>query len=209
MAIALWAMLGLGVGATLTPVAQRLASAPNRRRPLLSAVVLAPMTGVLFGLLAWRVHPAAVLAGDSAVAAVAVPLAATDLVEQRLPRVLVALAYPAVIAALVVATVQEHDDRALIRSLLGMVALFLFFLTVALVTGDVGAGDVRLVGVLGLVLAWRSWASLLAGTVLGLAGAGVVAAVLITTGHCNLRTRIPLGPALIAGTFAALLVPLG
>lgn len=209
MAIALWVALGLSVGGTLALVVPRLTNASSGGRRVLSAAVLIPTTGVLFGLLAWRVHPLPILVGDSAVAAVAVPLAAIDLVEQRLPRTLVLAAYPAAIVASVVATAQERDGSALVRSMLGMAALFMFFLTLAVVTGDVGAGDVRLVGVLGLMLAWRSWTCLLAGTVLGLTGAAVVAVALIATGRGSLRTRIALGPALIAGAFAAVLVPLG
>jgi leader peptidase (prepilin peptidase)/N-methyltransferase len=209
MAIALWAALGLGIGGALVPVVHRLADASSRRRLVLSAFVLIPVTGLLFGLLAWRVHPAGVVVGDSVVAAVGAPLAAIDLAEQRLPQALLIPAYPVVITALAAATIQQHDGRALVRSVLGMVILFLFFLILALATGDVGAGDVRLAGLLGLVLAWRSWASLLAGTLVGLATAAVAAAVLITTGRGSLRTPIPLGPALIAGTLTAVLVPLG
>jgi leader peptidase (prepilin peptidase)/N-methyltransferase len=206
--ILVWSAVGFGVGGALTPLARGLTTTTARIRWPLSAAVLIPATGVLFGLVAWRVHPAVSLIGCSAFAAVAVPLAAIDVAEQRLPSALVLPVYPVVLAVWVIAAFQERDGGALLRSLVAMAAVFLVFLLIALVSGGLGAGDVRLAGVLGLVLGWHSWTAVIAGVLLGLACAGVVAAMLIAIGRAGIRTSIPLGPALIAGTFTALLVPL-
>jgi leader peptidase (prepilin peptidase)/N-methyltransferase len=208
--IALWAALGAGAAGVLTPVAWRLTQASSRVRGPVSVAVLTATTAFLFGMLAWRVHTYAELFGYSVTAAVAVPLSAIDLTEQRLPSVLLLPAYPAVIASATTEALQHHDSGTLVRALLGMIGSFLFFLAIALASrGGLGAGDVRLAGLLGFVLAWHSWATLVSGTFLGLLSASAAGGIVIIAGQANGRSPIPLGPALIAGAMVAVLIPLG
>jgi leader peptidase (prepilin peptidase)/N-methyltransferase len=208
--IGVWAVLGSLVGAILTPLARALVLPSNRGHPLLTWPVSALMTAMLFGLLAWRVGIQVDLAGYSTLAAVAVPLAAIDVVERRLPNVLLLPSIPIVIALFTTAAVVQRDSAGIIRALIGMSALFVIFLSIVVASrGDMGAADARLAGLLGLGMAWHSWAALIAGTVLGLVCAAVAGTVLIATRRATLRTPIPLGPALIAGSLAAVLIPLG
>jgi leader peptidase (prepilin peptidase) / N-methyltransferase len=161
-------------------------------------------TAVLFGLLAWRVGVRPELLADSVLAAVCVPLAMIDLVEQRMPARLLP-AYPGLVMLFGLAAAVEHNGAAMLRSCAGMVILFSFYLFIAFTArGALGAADVRLAGLLGLALAWPGWATFLAGALLGL----LYGALTSATRACW-HTLIPLGPSLIAGAFTALLVLLG
>jgi leader peptidase (prepilin peptidase)/N-methyltransferase len=208
--IGVWVVLGSLVGAVLAPLATGLVLPSNRGHPMVNWPVLALVTALLFGLLAWRVGVRVDLAGYSALAVVVVPLATIDVVEQRLPNVLLLPAIPIVVALFTAAAVVQHDPAEIIRALIGMSAMFVVFLSIVVASrGGMGAADARLAGLLGLSMAWRSWAALIAGTVLGLVCAAVVGTVLIATRRATLRTPIPFGPALIAGALAAVLIPLG
>jgi leader peptidase (prepilin peptidase)/N-methyltransferase len=139
-----------------------------------------------------------------------VPLAAIDVVEQRLPNVLLLPSLPIVIALFAVAAVVQRDWAEIIQVLIGMSALFAGFLSIVVASrGGMGAADAHLAGLLGLGMAWHSWATLIDGTMLGLVCAAVVGAGLIATRRATPQTSIPLSPALIAGALVAVLIPLG
>ncbi len=83
-----------------------------------------------------------------------------------------------------------------------------FYLIIALGAHEgLGAAGIRLAGLLGRALAWHSWDVFLTGTILGLLYGGLTGAVMIALRRASRHTLIPLGPALIAGAFIALLVP--
>ncbi len=208
--IGAWVVLGGLVGAVLAPVVSGLVVPSHRLHPLVAWPVLVLGTALLFGLLVWRVGIRVDLAGYSALAAVGVPLAAIDVVEQRLPHVLLLPSFPIVIALFTVAAVVQRDWAGIIRALIGMSALFAVFLSIVVASrGGMGAANARLAGLLGLGMAWHSWETLIVGTMLGLVCAAIVGAGLITTRRATPRTPIPLGPALIAGALVAVLIPLG
>jgi leader peptidase (prepilin peptidase)/N-methyltransferase len=76
-----------------------------------------------------------------------------------------------------------------------------------------GLGDVKLLGLLGLVLGWAGWGVLLAGVFLGLVAGAVVSMFLLVTRRAGWRTALPFGPPLLAGAVLALAlggpIPLG
>lgn len=163
---------------------------------------------MVFGLLAWRIGTYLELLAYSGLAAVCVPLAAIDLLEQRMPARLLLPAYPTLALLFGLAAVVGHHGTAMLRALAGMALLFLFYLLIALAARDsVGAADIRLAGLLGLALAWRGWTTLVAGTILALLYASLTGATLIILRRASRHTPIPFGPALIAGTFTAVLLP--
>jgi leader peptidase (prepilin peptidase)/N-methyltransferase len=136
-----------------------------------------------------------------------VPLAAIDLIEKRMPSRLLVPAYPGLIVLFGLAAAVQHNVAAMLRSLAGMAILFGFYLVIALAARSaLGAADIRLAGLLGLALDWQSWDVLFAGAVLGLFYGGLTGAAVIVLRRASRRTLIPLGPALIAGAFTALLV---
>lgn len=203
----LWAALGALIGTALCRPARALLPAPRQAHPLIAAVALASMTACLFGLLAWRVNVRPELLAYSALAAVGVPLAAIDILEQRLPGKLLMPAYPIVAALLALAAIAEHNGTAILRSLAGMIFLSIFYLIITLAApGALGAADVRLAGLLGLTLGWPGWTTVLSGTMLGLLYGSLTGAAMIVLRRATRHTLIPFGPALIAGALTALLV---
>jgi leader peptidase (prepilin peptidase) / N-methyltransferase len=208
--VLLWALLGAGLGSAQHRGAQRLLALPTQSPALVAAVPLACATAVLFGLLAWRIELVPDLLAYSGLAVVCVPLAAIDLLERRLPTRLLLPAYPSLGILLGFAALVEGNTAAMLRSLAGMAILFVCYLLIALATHDgLGAADVRLAGLLGLALGWQGWNTLLLGAVLGLLYAGLTGAMMIAARRACWHSLIPLGPALIAGAFTALLLPLG
>jgi len=208
--VPVWGVLGALVGTPLSRLTQTSLTGGRRDHPLTTAATVCSATAVLFGLLAWHVGLHSELLADSALAAVCVPLAVIDLVEHRMPTKLLVPAYPGLVVLFGLAAAVEHNGAAMLRSCAGMVILFSFYLLIALTArGALGAADVRLAGLLGLALAWPGWATFLAGALLGLLYGALTGATMILLHRARWHTLIPLGPALIAGTLTALLVPLG
>jgi leader peptidase (prepilin peptidase) / N-methyltransferase len=208
--VPLWGLLGAFVGAALSRLTQASLAFPSEDHPLTTAVTVSSATAVLFGLLAWRVGVRPELLADSALAAVCVPLAVIDLVENRMPARLLVPAYPSLAVLFGLAAAVEHNAAAMLRSCAGMTILFTFYLVIALTAQDaLGAADVRLAGLLGFALAWQGWDTFLSGAVLGLCYGALTGATMIVLRRASRHTLIPLGPALIAGAFTALLVPIG
>jgi leader peptidase (prepilin peptidase) / N-methyltransferase len=202
-----WAALGALIGTALRQPARALLPVPRQAHPLIAAVTLASVTACLFGLLAWRVGVRPELLAYSALAAVGVPLAAIDVLEQRLPAKLLMPAYPIVAALFTLAAIADHNGTAILRSLAGMIFMLVFYLIIALAApGALGAADIRLAGLLGFALGWRGWTTLIGGALLGLLYGGLTGATMIAMRRASRHTLIPFGPALIVGTFTALLL---
>lgn len=205
--IFLWGLMGAVVGAALSWPARRLLGQGRQDHPLAATVTLTTSTAIVFGLLAWRIDTYPELLAYSGLAAVSVPLAAIDLIEQRMPGRLLLPAYPVLAVSFGLVALVEHNGAATLRSLAGMAILFLFYLAIAVVAqGSLGAADVRLAGLLGLALAWRDWTTLIGGTILGLLYASLAGVILIALRRASRRTPIPFGPAMIAGAFTAILI---
>jgi leader peptidase (prepilin peptidase) / N-methyltransferase len=201
-----WAAAGAASGAVLGPRAQQLANDAGAQRPLAPTLVLEAVTAALFATLAWHIGVRVELLADSWIAAIGVPLAATDIAVQRLPNRLVLPSYPTVIALLGLAALLDHNPAALLRALAGMLTLLaLYSVPYHLLPGAIAGGDVKLAGVLGLGLGWASWNALLTGTFLGWALAAISRLALRATHTVSRDAPIPLGAFLITGALAALL----
>jgi leader peptidase (prepilin peptidase) / N-methyltransferase len=136
-----------------------------------------------------------------------VALAAIDITVHRLPDRLTLPAYPVLIALLAVAAIADHDVSALVRALLGGVALAGGYLLLALLRpGQLGGGDVKLAGVAGLALGWLGWSTLVWGAVLGFLLSAVVSLALLTLRRITLRSEICFGPFLLGGALLAILL---
>jgi leader peptidase (prepilin peptidase) / N-methyltransferase len=115
----------------------------------------------------------------------------------------------AVVAAAVLldAVVLGTWDEAL-RALLAGIAAFGCAAVVGLVSPrGLGFGDVKLLGLLGLLLGWFGWSVLLLGVLLGLLVGALVSLALIALRRAGLRSEIALGPSLLAGAALALALP--
>lgn len=127
--------------------------------------------GVLWALAGWRAAvggmPAGWLAVPLALAWFGVLLAATDLVCRRLPNALTLPAYPVMAGLLGVAAWCGPGVVLGVRAALGALLFGGAHAVVHLLAPRcLGAGDVKLAGVLGAVLAAVSWPALVLGAVL-------------------------------------------
>ena len=149
-------------------------------------------------------RPATVALGWAAGAAVV--LASVDLTSHRLPD---RVTYPAGVvctAALLVDAAVLGSWGAFLRALAAAaVAFAVGYLVAAIAPAALGLGDVKLLGLLGLLLGWFGWGVLLAGVFLGLLTGAVVSLALLVTRRAGWRTAVPFGPPLLLGGALALL----
>jgi leader peptidase (prepilin peptidase)/N-methyltransferase len=145
-----------------------------------------------------------VLAAACWLAACAVPLACTDLAVQRLPDPLTGAAYAGTAVLLLAAAAVGGTWAALVRALLGGLALAGFYLLLMVISpSGMSLGDVKLAASLGTLLAWFGWRLLLAGGFAGFLLGGVFAGALLVSRRAGRKQPIPFGPFMIAGAVLA------
>jgi leader peptidase (prepilin peptidase)/N-methyltransferase len=157
-------------------------------------------TGLLFAALAATHLRSSALPALLWVAAAGVALFVIDLHSHRLPDAIVLPSY-AVVAVLLLAGGLVGDELPAPRALasaavwLGLYGLLWFG------TGGrgMGLGDVKLAGLLGLVLGWLGWGPSVLGLFCGFAVGAVVGVGLIAAGQVTRRARIAHGPFLLTG----------
>lgn len=137
--------------------------------------------------------------------AMGIALALIDLDCRRLPNAIVLPSYPMVLVLLVGASVWQHDGQALLRAVIGAAALFTLYLLLALIyPAGMGFGDVKLAGILGGLLAYLGYATLIVGAFAAFLLGGVIGMVLIALRRGSRNTAIPFGPFMIAGALLAI-----
>lgn len=199
-------LVAVVVGPWLARVAVRLAARDDAvvPTPLRTAV----MTAVFAALLAGAGELAGLRPLTLALAwaaGAAVVLGAVDLISHRLPD---RVTYPAAAVcttALLVDAAVLGTWGALVRAAVAGAAAFLVAgLGWVVSPQGLGLGDVKLLGLLGLLLGWFGWGVLMAGVFLGLLTGALVSVVLLATRRVGWRTAIPFGPPLLAGAVLAL-----
>jgi len=135
--------------------------------------------------------------------AVGVPMAAIDATTGKLPDRLTLPSYPILVILIGVAGAASPSKGAATRAAVAAALLVAVFFAAALLRG-VGLGDVKLAGLLGLVLGFRSWTAVYVGMLV----AFVLAALFIVFLSSSRRNcaHIPLGPFLVAGAMVAILL---
>ncbi|MDN3265667.1 A24 family peptidase [Streptomyces sp. CSDS2] len=160
-----------------------------------TCALLAAATGARPELLVWLLlTPAAVL------------LAIVDFAVHRLPDVLTLPLAAAAHVLLGVAAVLPGAGGSWTSALLGSLILSACHLALFLISKGLGFGDVKLVLVLGAILGWYGWAIVLAGTFAGYLFGALYSIGLTLTGRADRTSSIPLGPYLLAGTLAGVLL---
>jgi leader peptidase (prepilin peptidase) / N-methyltransferase len=227
---AIGAVIGWVVGATLRGVVFRLSvprGAPDQVDCPRCAVPLRPWpasrcghcghtlgipaalelaTATVLALLFGRFGGQPVTLAFGFLGALGVALAAIDIGVQRLPDRLTLPAYPVLITLLAVAALTGHDLSALMRALLGGLVLAAGYLLLGIARpGQLGGGDVKLAGLVGLVLGWLGWPALLSGTILGFVLAAVASMALLAARRVTMRSAISFGPFLLGGALLAIL----
>jgi leader peptidase (prepilin peptidase)/N-methyltransferase len=174
----------------------------SARYPIVEAA-----TGLLFALTAWRFGLDAALPAYLYLVAVGVALALIDLDVHRLPDALTLPSYPVGVALLGVAALVDGRGDALLRAGICAAIAFAFYFAVWFAyPAGMGFGDVKLSGVLGLYLGWISYGVLAAGLFLGFLLGSVVSIGLVAFAGAGRKTKIPFGPAMIAGAYLGILV---
>ena len=158
----------------------------------------------------WEASPGAVALLAAALLyllAVSVVLSVIDVRTHKLPNRFVLPAYPMAGVLLGGAALTAGEAGMILASWGGALALFLFYWFLwSLYPAGMGLGDVKLAGVLGLYLGFLSWQHVLLGAAAGFVVGGVWGLVLIASRRGTAKTAIPFGPAMLAGTWATLLL---
>lgn len=183
--------------------------------------VIELVTALAFAGLAALAAPAILTAPTAALAAAAVleliallwfagigiALAAIDLDTHRLPDAIVLPSYGVLAALLGGAALLAGDGEAAARAAAGAGILFALYLLLALISPrGMGMGDVKLSGVIGLVLGWVGWAALAVGALAAFVLGGLVGIALIVLGRARRSTGIPFGPWMLGGAWVGILL---
>ena len=136
-------------------------------------------------------------------AAVAIALATIDLDVMRLPNAIVLPSYVVAAALLVPAAALRDDFAAIGRGLVAAAALWVFYMSLALISKGMGGGDVKLAPLLGFYLGWLGWSAVAVGAFAAFLLGGMVGAALMALKLAGRKSRIPFGPYMLAGAFLA------
>jgi leader peptidase (prepilin peptidase)/N-methyltransferase len=205
--IAGWSSVGIIVAGCLRLFIQRFALLPVGMPRLAPPAVLEVVTGALFAALACRIGAEFVLVAYSWLAAAGVTLAAIDWSTGELPTRLVWPSGIVLVTLFGFSALVEFSAWPLVRAVLGaLVALAFYGVLYILLPGQLGGGDLRLGTLLGFALNWSGWPTLLGGTIGGWLVAALALAILRLAGRCQVGQHIRLGPSLVAGALAIVLV---
>ena len=137
---------------------------------------------------------------------ITVALALIDLDTHRLPDKIVLPAYVVLGVLLTGTSAASGDWWALGRAAIGMAVLVTVYFGLAVaVPGGMGMGDVKLAGVLGLVLAYLGWGPLAVGAFGGFALGAIFAIGLLAARRAKRGSGIPFGPWMLAGSWLGIL----
>lgn len=194
----LQAATGLVIALAATPLLLLITRHCSRtlltRRHVMVVLVAAVMAGAAMAL--W---PPQLWAPAAALLLLAVPAAAIDGLEKRLPDSLTYSLAAAVLVAMVVTSIVTgtgHVGRAVLAGLALAGALTIMYV----VTRTPAPGDLKYALGLGMVLGWAGWIPLIQGASLAIFLMGLVALGLRATRRLARSDSLPLGPAMLAAT---------
>lgn len=196
------AILGFFVGAALASVLDLLYTGTSLKAGLRSPIsrtgLLAPAAALVYALAAYRAIDGRQLVLVAVVSTILLALTATDLQRHLLPDRIV---YPALVLAIAVSWLWP--GRPAWSSIAGGFAGLVVMLLIFLILPGFGFGDVKLAGLIGLIIGFPAVFTALAfGALLG----GLGAAFLLVSGRAGLRTAIAYGPYLATGAIVELLL---
>ena len=140
-------------------------------------------------------------------AAISVALTAIDLDTHKLPNAIVLPAYIVVAVLLVAASIVYGDYSQLLRAAIGGAVLFAAYLAMALLyPGGMGFGDVKLAGVIGLLLGFLGWGTLIVGAFSAFLLGGLFGIALLLVRKANRKSGIPFGPWMLAGAWLGIFI---
>lgn len=171
------------------------------RYPAVEAV-----TGLTFGLIAWRLGFDWALPAFLYLSGVGIALALIDFDTRRLPNSLTLPSYLIGGGLLTAAGLLDGQPQLLLHAAIGMAVLYaLYFVLMIAKPGGMGFGDVKLAGVVGLYLGYLGWGPLAVGAFAAFLLGGLVGAGLLLFGEARRKTKIPFGPYMVVGALVAVL----
>lgn len=198
-AVAVAVALASGCGAEV------LVRRAGRPASLRRAAVLVTGAFATSGAVAWRFEGRPWLAPTYfLLALVAVPLAAVDMAEHRIPDAIVKPGFLLALLLLAAHALHTRHAGSLLRALLA--ALVVYAASLALILGTreaMGWGDGKLLALSALWLGYLGWSRVLEGLLLAFAAAGLAAGALVASGRRG--ERLPMAPFLLLGTLVAVL----
>lgn len=172
-----------------------------RRYPLVELI-----TAASFAAMAVRLGADPALPAFLVLAAALIAISAIDLEHFIVPNRIVYPALLLIAPLLVVAAAVDDAWSSLGRAALGGALAWLALLVIHLISPrGMGFGDVRLAGLIGVPLGWLGLGHVPVGLFLGFASASVVGIALILVGAKGRKDKVPFGPFLALGAFAAIL----
>lgn len=191
-------------GGLLGPSIVKLARSNMRtRRPLTFRVVAAAACapGLIAAALVGHSRPAGVILIPLVLIGGAAAL--VDVHERRLPDALTIPLMGLTAATVAVIAIAQHDGTAALRAMLTAVGITGSALLMKVVQTDaIGWGDIKLLPTLGAVLGW--WDAAALGVVMWAFLVGTAA--MVSARRPAAGPLVPYGPALLAGTLAAVLL---
>ncbi len=187
----------------MTAAASRLVAGARART---AAVVL--LGAVVDACLAWRFGASAPLAAYLVFGTALTAVSATDVRARRIPDRVVVPAYVCGAALLVLASRLSGQWSPLARAGIASVLLCAFYLALGLFfPGQMGMGDVKLAGLVGLFLGWLGWGPVVIGTLVAFS----MAALFVLTRRMASRPKaarsvVAMAPFMAAGALVAVLV---
>lgn len=183
----------------------------SARYPAIEAI-----TGLIFLAIAAAAAPELVLASSTPelvgrvlllaellyMAAISVALGMIDIDVHRLPNAIVYPAYLVGATLLTTSAVVLGEPQRLATAAIGMAASVVFYGCMVLIyPGGMGLGDVKLAGVLGMLLGWFGWPQLAIGSIAAFALGAAFGVVLMLMKRAGRKTGIPFGPWMLAGAW--------
>lgn len=181
--------------------------AASPRSALARLAAVASLSAVADAALAVRLGWTPALPAYLFLGAVCAGVSVVDVTTRRIPNRIVLPAYPVGGLLLGVAAASDGAWSALARAALGMAVLGGFYLLLAVAfAGQMGFGDVKLAGLLGLFLGFAGWPALATGALLAsvLALIGLAGRRALRGGSA--RATVAFGPYLCLGALAAVLL---
>ena len=170
----------------------------------------AVLLAALWAVLGWRIGDQA---GWAALPAflyfgwLTVSLVWIDADVHRLPDGLVLPSYPVLLLLVTAATAGLGDWGVLLRALACMAAMYaLYFVMAFLSPRSLGFGDVKLSGLIGLLLGWLGVGEAVVALMAGFLVGGLIALVMLVGRRAGLRSHIDFGPSMLAGALLGVLV---
>lgn len=199
------AAVAVGVGLVSGCGAEALVRRAGRPASRWRSALLVVGALVVAGAVAWRFEGRLSLApAYFLLALVAVPLAAVDVAEHRIPDVIVKPAFLLALLLLAAHALPTRQEVPLLRALLAALAVYAAALALILITREaMGFGDGKLLAASALWLGYLGSGRVLEGLLLAFAAAALAAGALVVSGRR--QARLPMAPFLLLGTLVAVL----